>query len=158
LSLVRLIMAILVQLLPVSLAKLWELNDSLRQRSDAGHLRMCLSCGNASRLGCAKCRSRYCSTVRIPISRLCNSMKNILMSTRNVRVPIGPDISLNVKLRAFFIAIIEPTGASWTWIFAFSGASHGDTKAKIQGGVCKNRSEVFQSCQKSLFQPPQEME
>ena len=60
-------MAILVQLLPVSLAKLWELNDSLKIRSDAGRLRCCLSCGNFSRLGCAGCRSRYCSTVRISI-------------------------------------------------------------------------------------------
>lgn len=51
-----------VELLPVSLAKLWELNNSLRMRSDAGHLRGCLSCGNVSRLGCANCRSRYCST------------------------------------------------------------------------------------------------
>jgi hypothetical protein len=67
LFLVRLIMAVLVQLLPVSLAKLWELNDSLRNRSDAGRLRSCLSCGNASRLSCSKCRSRYCSKVRIPI-------------------------------------------------------------------------------------------
>ncbi|KAN0116429.1 hypothetical protein V8E52_005810 [Russula decolorans] len=51
-----------VELLPVSLAKLWELNDSLRARSDAGHLRRCMSCENVSRLGCARCRSRYCST------------------------------------------------------------------------------------------------
>ncbi|KAF8492051.1 hypothetical protein F5888DRAFT_1860050 [Russula emetica] len=50
-----------VKLLPVSLAKFWELNDSLRRRSDAGDLRRCLSCGNVSRLGCAKCHSRYCS-------------------------------------------------------------------------------------------------
>ncbi|KAI0266320.1 hypothetical protein BGY98DRAFT_1030344, partial [Russula aff. rugulosa BPL654] len=51
----------LVQLLPVSLTNLWELNDSLRIRSDAGYYRMCLSCGNVSRLRCAKCHSRFCS-------------------------------------------------------------------------------------------------
>lgn len=39
---------VLVQLLPVSLAKLWVLNDSLRKRSDAGDLRRCLSGGNVS--------------------------------------------------------------------------------------------------------------
>ncbi|KAI0275589.1 hypothetical protein BGY98DRAFT_47634 [Russula aff. rugulosa BPL654] len=50
-----------VELLPVSLTKLWELNDSLRIRSDAGYFRMCLSCGNVSRLRCAKCHSRFCS-------------------------------------------------------------------------------------------------
>jgi len=61
------VMAIFVQLLPVSLAKLWELNDTLRNRSDTGNLRRCLSCGNVSRLGCAKCRSRYCSEVRVSI-------------------------------------------------------------------------------------------
>jgi hypothetical protein len=59
-------MAILVQLLPVSLAKLWELNSSLRERSDAGDLHKCLSCGNVSRLSCENCHSRYCSEVRIP--------------------------------------------------------------------------------------------
>jgi hypothetical protein len=44
-------MAILVQLLPVSLAKLWELNDSPGKCGDAGDLNRCLSCGNVSRLG-----------------------------------------------------------------------------------------------------------
>ena len=37
---------------------------------------------------------------------------------------IGPDISLNVKLWALFIAIIEQTGASGTWVFTSSGAQH----------------------------------
>jgi hypothetical protein len=58
-------MTILVQLLPVSLDKLRELNNSLRERSDAGDLDRCLSCENVSRLGCESCHSRYCSEVRI---------------------------------------------------------------------------------------------
>ena len=49
------------------------------------------------------------------------------MSTRNVSVLIGPNISSNVKLWAFFIAIIKQTGVSGTWVFAPSGAPHGDT-------------------------------
>jgi hypothetical protein len=55
------------------------------------------------------------------------------MSTRNVSVPIGPNISPYVKLWGFFIAIIEQTGASGTWVFTSSGAPHDDTWAKIQG-------------------------
>jgi hypothetical protein len=58
-------MTILVQLLPVSLDKLRELNNSLRERSDAGDLHRCLPCGNVSRLSCENCHSRYCSEVRI---------------------------------------------------------------------------------------------
>lgn len=57
----------LVQILPVSLARLWELNDRLRRRSDAGDLFKCLSCGNAGQFGCTVCDSQYCSTVRISI-------------------------------------------------------------------------------------------
>ncbi|KAI0275591.1 hypothetical protein BGY98DRAFT_991871 [Russula aff. rugulosa BPL654] len=51
-----------VELLPVPLAKLWELNDRLRTRSDAGDLLKCLSCGNAGELCCSVCKSQYCST------------------------------------------------------------------------------------------------
>jgi len=80
------------------------------------------------------------------------------MSTRNVGVPIGPNIILNVKLWAFFIAIIKQTGASGPWVFASSRAPHDDaTQAKIQGGVCKNRSEVLQSCRSLFHRPFQEM-
>jgi hypothetical protein len=66
----------LVQLLPVPLAKLWELNDRLRTRSDEGDLLKCLSCGNAGELCCSVCKSQYCSTVRISIF----SHENVLMS------------------------------------------------------------------------------
>jgi hypothetical protein len=41
-----------------------------------------------------------------------STLQNILMSNRNVSVLIGPNISPNVKLWAFFIAIIEQTGTS----------------------------------------------
>jgi hypothetical protein len=50
---------------------------------------------------------------------------------RNVSVLIGTDISLFVKLWAFFIAIIEQTGASGTWSHPLV---HLMTWAKIQGG------------------------
>ena len=116
--------SILAQLLPVSLAKLWELNDSLRNRSDAGNFRGCLSCGNDCGLVCAKCRSRYCSEVRTVSF---SSTKTFLMSTRNVSALIGPNISMNVKLWALFFAIIEQTLASGTWVFASYGAPHDDT-------------------------------
>src|SRR6266576_1982705 len=54
------------------------------------------------------------------------------MSTRNVSVLIGPDISLIVKLWALFIALIEQTGANGTWVLASSGAPHDDTSTKSQ--------------------------
>jgi hypothetical protein len=116
------IMAILVQLLPVSLAKLWSLNDTLRICSDAGYLRSCLSCRKVSRLGCAKCHSRYCSTVRVSIFSTF-SIRSYEYCDRNVSAPIGPNISLNVKPWAFSIAIIEQTGASGTSVFASPGLS-----------------------------------
>ena len=105
-------MVILVQLLPVSLAKLWDLNDSLRNRSDAGYLHTCLSCGTFTQLRCSRCRgSRYCSKVRIPIF---STLQELLWVLRGACVMIGADISLNAKLWVLFIAIIEQTGASGT--------------------------------------------
>jgi hypothetical protein len=60
------------------------------------------------------------------VSLFLDFCKAFLMNNRNVSVLIGPNISQNVKLWAFFIAITEQTGASGTWVFAFSGASHDD--------------------------------
>ena len=48
----------------MSMAKLWEINAGLRKRSDEGDLPDCNVCNSPSKLGCAVCKSRYCSKVR----------------------------------------------------------------------------------------------
>jgi len=50
-----------IEVLPVSMAKLWEINAGLRKRSDEGDLPDCNVCNSPSKLGCAVCKSRYCS-------------------------------------------------------------------------------------------------
>jgi hypothetical protein len=85
--------------------------------------------------------------------------ESILMSTRNVSVLIGPNTSLNVKLWAFFIATIEQTGASGTWVSASPEAHHMTThRLRFEEKGCKNRSEVFQGCRSFFHRQLQEME
>jgi len=50
-----------IEVLPASLTELWELNAGLRSRSDRGDLQKCNVCNEASKQGCAVCKSRYCS-------------------------------------------------------------------------------------------------
>lgn len=54
---------------------------------------------------------------------------------------IGPDISLFVKLWAFFIAIIEQTGASGTWVLASFGAAH--DRLRFKKGFVKTSLRSF---------------
>jgi hypothetical protein len=89
-----------------------------------------------------RCFSLYFSTF----------LQSILMDSRNVSVPIGPNISQNVKLWAPFIAIIEQTGASGTRAFASPpGASHDDMRGLVRAGL-------FQDCRSLFHWPLQEME
>lgn len=56
------------KVLPVSLAKLWDINRAMRERSDSGIFLKCNVCNSRSVAGCLRCRSRYCSKVRIAFS------------------------------------------------------------------------------------------
>lgn len=50
-----------IQILPVSLAGLWEINASLKERSDRGNLLKCNLCNSTCKSGCGTCKARYCS-------------------------------------------------------------------------------------------------
>ncbi|KIJ23189.1 hypothetical protein M422DRAFT_276283 [Sphaerobolus stellatus SS14] len=50
-----------VLVLPCTMARLKELNNSLRERSNAGLLLTCVVCNTPVRRGCERCETRYCS-------------------------------------------------------------------------------------------------
>ncbi|KAF8989487.1 hypothetical protein BDQ17DRAFT_1373122 [Cyathus striatus] len=47
--------------LPCSMARLREINESLRQRYMDGLLLTCVACNQPVKMGCGKCKTRYCS-------------------------------------------------------------------------------------------------
>lgn len=53
---------------------------------------------------------------------------------------IGPNINLNVKLWAFFVAIMKQTGASGTWVFPPAHDIVTIHRPSFKGKVCKNWS------------------
>ncbi|KAF9462523.1 hypothetical protein BDZ94DRAFT_1165664 [Collybia nuda] len=50
-----------IEILPVSLVRLREINVALRKRSDDGYIQKCIKCNNATEMRCGVCRSLYCT-------------------------------------------------------------------------------------------------